>query len=204
MKSLVILATGTVLWGQTISVSPTSINSGSTVTVTVSGSQTSNIFGWVGRYPQNNVTIGTYQDWQYLNGSSSPPSSPLINATLQFPIPAGIVGNFQFVLHGSDNFNPVATSNVLNVSNSIVTITAGTAICLLSQVQVSCNAPSGSTLLATYSNPIVAPGIIGTFTAGNSIITWSFKPSTVQPGKVNWMASSVAPGQPESNTSGTF
>src|SRR5437899_12592139 len=96
----------------TLSVNPTTVNSGGTVTVTVAngpGSPTD----WVGLYQQGAADTA-FVDWRYLNGTKSAPGTGLSSANFQFPMPT-TAGTYEFRLFASNGLTRLATSPPVTV-----------------------------------------------------------------------------------------
>ena len=147
MKSLMPFVIAIVLHAQTITVSPSSITVGDTVTVTVTNAPIQFPDSWVALYPQGEVvlsgwlrapacTIGDCWSWldntqaDYYNTNTFPPAKS--SATLKFTVNAA-PGTYQWILHGGNGtygpFNPVAGLNpmtaalTVNPASSTPTIT---------------------------------------------------------------------------------
>jgi hypothetical protein len=102
-----------ILFGQqnagsaTISASPTSVQTGAPVSVTVSGGPR-NTTDWVGLYPSG-ASDSNFIAWQYLNGTFTPPSSGQSSASLTFAMPL-TAGTYQFRFFANDGYSRLATS----------------------------------------------------------------------------------------------
>src|SRR5262245_39145604 len=96
-----------------LGVSPTTVNGGGTVTVSVTNGP-GNRTDWVGLFRQGAVDSG-YVDWRYLNGTMSAPGTGLTSANFSFPIPT-TPGTYEFRLFANDSFTRLATSPLVTVT----------------------------------------------------------------------------------------
>ena len=96
----------------TVGVSPTTVGSGSTFTVTVANGP-GNRLDWVTLTPATGPD-GPYIAWKYLNGSSTPPTVGLTSATVTFIAPA--TGTYNVRLFANDSWTKLATSADIAVS----------------------------------------------------------------------------------------
>lgn len=186
-------------YGQTLTLNPSAIASGGSVTVTVSGAP-SNIDSWVGLYKSGTTGIGQYLDWFYI-GSATKTLPPLPKASNTLVFVVANIGAYQFVLHSVGSYSPLVYSTILNVTQvGAITYTAGTSnsvTCTFLPTEVNCTGPNGSSQKTVYPYPITIPGTVGSFGLSSNTITWSYKPAAVA-GKTDWMV--VANGVKQSGT----
>src|SRR5207247_1137246 len=122
----------------TLAVNSTTVNGGSTVTVTMSngpGHRTD----WVGLFQQGAANTG-YADWQYLGGANVPPVTGSTSATLPFTMPTA-AGPFEFRLFANNGFTVLATSQAVTVNVATPTLTVS-----------STTVNGGATVTVTVSN----------------------------------------------------
>src|SRR5207245_2120886 len=105
----------------TLAVSPTAVNVGGSVMVTVTGGPGSPT-DWVGLYQQGAADPAYFPNWQYLNGTKTPPSPGLTSAALTFTMPTS-PGMYEFRFFANDGFARLATSRAVTVNAAAPTLT---------------------------------------------------------------------------------
>jgi len=104
-----------------ITVSPTTVAAGGTVTASWNGIVNPTASDWIGLFVPTSED-STYLDWIYVSCSKSP-SSARASGSCPFTVPASVApGNYELRLYPNNMYTVLATSNPLNVGTS----TAGT------------------------------------------------------------------------------
>jgi hypothetical protein len=96
----------------TLTVSPTTVHAGDTITVTVADGP-AGLADWVALSPAS-APDTTYVAWEYLSGSTMLPPTGLSSATLQFTAPA-TPGTYNFRFYANNTFTKLVTSATLTV-----------------------------------------------------------------------------------------
>jgi len=137
----------------TITVSPTTAPVGAPVTVKVASAP-----GWPGDFVALYDASDTIVQWQYLNGSVTPPAAALHDATLTFSLPA-TPGTYRARLLNA-LFEVVVTSNALTATPPTITSTSTTT-------------HAGTTMVVKVGN---APGTpydwVGLFNSAGAMVQW--------------------------------
>jgi hypothetical protein len=97
-----------------ITVSPTTVSPGGTVTVTVANGP-GRATEWVGMFPTSSPDSGYLSNWVYLSGSRTPPSNGVTSATLTFAVPQ-TTGNFDLRFFADNAMTKLATSATISVT----------------------------------------------------------------------------------------
>ena len=101
--------------GTTLSVSPTTIPAGGTVTATWSGIASPTPRDWIGLYTPGASNTG-YIDWIYVSGSKTPGAAQA-SGSRPFVVPGSLApGTYQLRLFANDTFTLLATSNNFTVT----------------------------------------------------------------------------------------
>jgi hypothetical protein len=171
----------------TIALSSQRVSAGGIVTATIAhGPGRPN--DWIGLF---NAASGAtqYLQWQYLNGSNSPPATGLADATVSFTMPA-VEGSYDLRLFAGGTFNVVAASEPITVAAPGISLDTTTVA-------------AGATLTVTI---VGAPGFIadwvGVFDASapsSRYIEWQYmNASKVKPGNAikNAPLAFIAPPTP--------
>jgi hypothetical protein len=95
-----------------ITLQSTTVSRGGTITFTVSNGP-GNTIDWVGFHAAS-ADDRTYQQWQFLSGTQSPPASGLTSATLQFIAPQ-TSGTYNIRFFASGGYTKLATSATITV-----------------------------------------------------------------------------------------
>jgi hypothetical protein len=137
--------TNTVVTGSpSVTPSATSITAGSNLTATVANGP-GNRLDWVALYP---VGSNAAVDWQYLNGTRTPPSTGVTGVALTFTMPTAD-GQFVLKLFSSNASAFVATSATVTVTGGTInTVVTGSPSITPSATTVA----SGSNLTVTIAN----------------------------------------------------
>ena len=112
--------TAQVLVEDVASPTPLTLAPGTSVTVKVSGGP-GNETDWVGLYRVGDPD-GAQLSWQYLSGTTSPPTTPLQLAALRFNLPAD-GGAYEFRFFAANSYAKPAVSTTVNVQVADVRIT---------------------------------------------------------------------------------
>jgi subtilase family protein len=98
----------------TLTPSAAAVSGGATVTVTVTNGP-GNPTDWVGLFRQGTADTSSV-NWQYLNGSKTPPGAGVTTASVVFAMPpAG--GTFEFRFFANNGFTRLATSSAVAVAH---------------------------------------------------------------------------------------
>jgi hypothetical protein len=161
--------------GTTLSVSPSTVPAGGSVTVTWSGITSPTTTDWIGLYTPGSANTA-YLAWIYVSCSQAP-SSPRASGSCAFTIPSSVTpGTYQLRLLANNGYTVLATSNSFTVT------TAGPGL--------SASPPTvahGGSVTATWSG-IPSPTTtdwIGLYAAGaanTAYITWIYVSCSQTPG----------------------
>lgn len=159
----------------TLTVSPTSVQAGATITVSVTNGP-GNPSDWVAMVPSSS-SDGAYVAWKYLNGlTTSAPSPGMTTATLQFTAPStGGTYNFRFFANGS--FAKLATSGTVTVTAA----PAPTPTISLSTTSLNGGAQFTVTLANGPRNATDWVSVNATSAADTAYISWAFMNGTTTP-----------------------
>jgi len=92
----------------TLSVSPTSVARGGSITATWAGIPSPTSTDWLGLYTPGSPDNNTYQAWHFTTGSAS--------GSIAFPIPATLpAGTYELRLYAHNTYTRLATSNPIVV-----------------------------------------------------------------------------------------
>jgi hypothetical protein len=138
-----------------VTVGSTTVNPGATITFQLSNGP-GNPIDWVGFYAAGAEDRGNYLQWQHLNGSTSPPSSGIRNATLQFTAPQ-TPGAYNIRWFANGGYTSLATS---------ATITVGAPSPALTINNVSVTEGSSGSANATFTVTISPVNASQTVTVG--------------------------------------
>jgi len=109
----------------TLSVSPSSIAAGGTVTTTWSGIVAPTASDWIGLYASGAGNT-SYLAWLYVSCTQTP-GSPLAAGSCAFTVPTETAaGSYEMRLFANNGYNLLATSNTLTVTSAGGTIVSGT------------------------------------------------------------------------------
>src|SRR2546425_34131 len=101
--------------GATLSVSPTSVAAGGTVTATWSGIAAPTPGDWIGLYVPGSGN-SAYLAWIYVSCSPSP-GAPSAAGSCPFTIPSGLApGSYELRLYANNTYTRLATSNPFDVT----------------------------------------------------------------------------------------
>ena len=89
----------------TVTVNPTNVLPGATVTVTIANGP-GNATDWVGIY-STTAPDTVMSDWKYLNGSRTPPAVGITSATLTFAVPS-TVGTYNVRFYAMGGYTRLA------------------------------------------------------------------------------------------------
>lgn len=103
-----------------LSATPATVATGGTVTVAVTGGP-ANTNDWVGLFRSGDPDTSP-TDWQYLNGTKTPPATGSAAANLSFRMPT-TAGTYQFRFFANETFTKLATSNDVTVTATMNTPT---------------------------------------------------------------------------------
>src|SRR5207244_3638178 len=99
---------------------------------------------WVGLYQQGAADPAYFPNWQYLNGTKTPPSPGLTSAALTFTMPTS-PGMYEFRFFANDGFTRLATSRAVTVNAAAPTLTVNvTAVNAGGSVMVTVTGGPGS------------------------------------------------------------
>jgi hypothetical protein len=150
-----------------IAVSPTTVQPGQTVQVTVANGP-GQLRDWVGLYPAAAADSG-YLAWKYLSGTQTPPPAGLAGATLSFVMPQA-PGTYNFRLFLNNGFTKLATSAAVTVAGA----SAGTPTVTVNVSTVA----AGQTVQVTVANGPGSStdwlGLYRTGTADLSYLDWKY------------------------------
>ena len=158
-----------------LTVSPTSISPGGSVTATWSGIVSASSRDWIGLYVPGQ-TNESFLEWIYVSCTKTP-GSAVASGSCSFPIPSGLTpGNYELRLLANNGF-----TNVLAFSNPL-TLTGATSL-----VASPATVAPGGAVIATWSG-IVSPSSrdwIGVYIPGQpntSYLEWIYVSCTKTPG----------------------
>ena len=102
----------------TLSVNPTSIPSGGTLTATFSGVPGPSAFDWIGLYSPGSDNY-SHLGWIFASSCSQTPGSPRASGSCPFTMPGTLApGNYELRLIDGDMYDDLATSSVFSVAAS--------------------------------------------------------------------------------------
>jgi len=152
----------------TVTVNATSITAGQSVTVTVNNGP-GNPTDWVGLATYGSATSSFLAgQWQYLNGTKTPPATGSKSATLTFTIPSA--GSYEFRLFSNNSTTMLARSQAITVSavtTSTILTTTSTILTTTSTISTTSSSTTSTTLISG-GNPTVTVNPL-TAAAGQSI-----------------------------------
>src|SRR5439155_9660283 len=93
----------------TMTVSPTSVAPGGTVTVAIANGP-GNILDWIALYTAG-APDSAYSDWKFLNGLRTAPATGVTSATVTFTMPS-TSGSYTFRFFSNNTFTLLASANV--------------------------------------------------------------------------------------------
>src|SRR5437667_3856708 len=102
----------------TITVTPTTVTGGGTVSVTVANGP-GNATDWVALIPAG-AADSAFVDWQYLNGTKTQPTTGVTSAALTFSMPS-TAGSYVLKFFASGGWTILATSPTITVQGSAPT-----------------------------------------------------------------------------------
>src|SRR5437667_1039325 len=150
-----------------LTVAPTTVAPGATVTVTVANGP-GNARDWVAMYSEGAADGSYLNNWQYLNGSKTPPSSGVTSATLTFALPFA-TGNYNLRFFANDSMTKLATSATITVTTGgappSVTVTPTTV------------SPGGTVTVTVANGPGNALDWVASYLTGSpdsSYIEWQY------------------------------
>jgi len=110
----------TVTPGTTLTVSPTTVAAGGSVTATWSGIGSPTSTDWIGLYPTSGTANTSYISWRYTTGAAS--------GSVSFPIPAGTAAGttYELRLFSNNGFTRLATGNTFTVTGATLTVSPTT------------------------------------------------------------------------------
>src|SRR5262245_35944589 len=103
--------------GVTVSVSPTTVLAGGTVTASWSNIPAPTPTDWIGLYPVAAPDLNGYIEWNYVNGTKNP-TVAIASGAFAYPVPSGAPpGLYELRLFSAaQQTNPLAISNPLTVT----------------------------------------------------------------------------------------
>jgi len=179
---LIVAASARPAAAQTLSVNgevppaPITVRAGSVVSVAVSGGP-GNPTDWIGLYPAG-AADGSYADWWYLSGTTTPPGAGLTDATVAFALPAS-PGTYELRLFASNGYQRLASSaSIVLVSTAQITVN-GTA-----PLGVVHTVPGSTVSVAVADGPANTTDWVGLFVAGSpdtAYLDWRYLNGTTTP-----------------------
>jgi PKD repeat protein len=149
----------------TLSVSPTSVSPGGSVTATWSGIATPSPLDWIGLYSPGSANTA-FLAWIYVSCSKSATTAKA-SGSCPFALPSSLPsGTYELRLLANNGFTSLATSNAVASSSTILSVSPS-------------SAASGSTVTATWSG-IASPtpmDWIGLYAAGGpdtAFLAWTY------------------------------
>jgi hypothetical protein len=112
-QAIATIATDDIPSGPAVTLDSLNVAAGSTVNFTVSNGP-GNSSDWVGLYAESAGDVSGYLHWRYLNGTNTPPSPGLSNATLQLPAPTA-PGRYHIRFFANNGYGRLATSATFTV-----------------------------------------------------------------------------------------
>jgi hypothetical protein len=106
--------------GPSVVLTPDPATTSSVLSAAVTGASGS-ATDWAGLFAEG-ASDAAFASWCYLNGTKTPPATPLVNATVTCFPPTG-PGRYQVRLFSNNTFTKVATSNTITVSSTGSSIT---------------------------------------------------------------------------------
>jgi len=160
-----------------LTVSPSTIPAGGTLTATWQGILSPTSTDWIGVYQQSNPDFTAYIDWFYVDCSKTP-GSPLPSGSCPFVVPPSLApGTYVLRLFSNNGFSQ------LSASNSFIVTSATTVTLTASPTTI----PAGGTLTATW-NGIAPPsatdwsGLYLPGTSNTAYIDWVYVSCIKSPG----------------------
>jgi len=127
---------------------------------------------WVGLFATSAADTG-YVAWQFLNGSTTSPTTGLSGATLRFRAPL-IPGTYEARFFRNNTYTRLATSGMVTVTGVVPSVT-------LTSTTVSPGSPIGFVVAGGPANPLDWVALYRTTTSDGAYIAWQFLNGTTMP-----------------------
>jgi hypothetical protein len=183
--------------GPTLTVSPTSVAAGGSVTATWSGITSATPTDWIGLYVPGAADSG-YLAWVYVSCTHSPGAAQA-SGSCAFALPNGLTaGSYQLRLLANDGYTRLATSNTFTVTTTTSTTLSAS----------PSSVAAGTSVTGTWSG-IASPaprdwiGVYAQGTADTAYLAWVYVSCSQSPAAGS-AAGSCAIGLPTGLAAGTY